>query len=141
MRDNGINAGSGGASQIKPVHWTRTEHQLSTHEGFAPEGVRPRGEVEPVAHATPTLRLARPPAWTHRDDLPCTKWVPQGDQPDHYDTTDPRRAKALCAGCPVKRACLSDALEEEAGLSYRSRYLVRGGLTPKGRARLARDSG
>lgn len=136
MRDNSNNHGSGGAGQIKPVSWTRTEHQLSSHESFAPEGITPRGEVSPESNGRPTMQLAKPPAWTHRDDLPCTKRVPQGNQPDPYDTSNKRVARALCAGCPVRRACLDAALIEESGLSDRSRYLVRGGYTPKERAKL-----
>lgn len=136
MRDNSNNHGSGGAGQIKPVSWTRTEHQLASHESFAPEGVTPRGEVSPASNGEPTMRLAVPPPWTHRDDLPCTKRVPTGNQPDLYDTNNPKVATALCAGCPVKRVCLEDALADEKGLSGRSRYLVRGGYTPKGRAKL-----
>jgi hypothetical protein len=136
MRDNSNNHGSGGAGQIRPVSWTRTEHQLASHESFAPEGITPRGEVSPASSAQRTLRLAVPPSWTQRDDLPCTKRVPRGNQPDPYDTTNPRVARALCFGCPVRRACLDDALADEAGLSYRSRHLVRGGLTPKGRERV-----
>jgi hypothetical protein len=137
MRDNSNNSGSGGAGQIKPVDWTRTENQLSSHESFAPEHIVARGDVGVSAAPLPTMRLAVPPPWTHRDGLPCVQRVPRGNQPDPYDTNDKRVAKALCAGCPVKQACLDEAMELEEGLGPRSRYLVRGGLTPKGRARQA----
>lgn len=83
------------------------------------------------------MRLATPPAWTHRDDLPCTKLVPKAHGKDHYDTIDPAKAKALCAGCPVRRDCLADALAMEGDLVGRSRWLIRGGYTPMGRAELA----
>lgn len=66
--------------------------------------------------------------------MPCLDVVPKGGARDPYDTTDEKRAAALCAGCPVVSACLDDALAQEAGLGYRARHLVRGGLTPKGRA-------
>lgn len=143
MRDNGKTPewqshshGSGGAGQIKPVHWTRTEHQVAAHESFAPGTVVPRGEVGLTTDGSPTMLLAVPPKWTHRDDLPCVQRLPRGNERDPYDTSDPNMAKALCAGCPVKRECLEAALVEEEGLSGRSRYLVRGGYTPWGRSKL-----
>lgn len=140
MRDNGSNAGSGSSnritSHIRPVHWSRTEHQLKPHEGFAPQAIEPREPLSLVAGEGYTMRLAEPPKWAQRDDLPCIARVPKGNQPDLYDTTDPRRARALCAGCPVKQACLDDAMADEAGLGPRSRWLVRGGLTPQDRAAL-----
>lgn len=142
MRDNGNRREpfglEGGSGVVRPNDWTRTEAQLSSHEGFAPEAIRVRGDDTPGAsEAPPTMQLAKPPAWTHRDDLVCTAWVPTGNARDPYDTSDRLRAKALCAGCPVKRACLDDAMEMEHGLSGRHRYLVRGGLTPHARARLS----
>lgn len=141
MRDNGNGgespSGSGGHGQIKPVDWTRTEHQVAAHQGFRQGEVKPRGEVAPSAGESPTMRLAVPPSWTHRDDLPCVQRLPKGNEKDLYDTTDPLMAKALCAGCPVKRECLADAMAEEEGLGPRSRWLVRGGMTPVGRAKLA----
>lgn len=136
MRDNSNTHGSGGAAQIQPVHWTRTEHQVSSHEGFAPEHIGVRADLGVSAAPLPTMRLAVPPSWTHRDDLPCTQLVPKGNGRDPYDTNDKKAAKKLCAGCPVRQACLDDALAEEEGLGPRSRYLVRGGYTPRGRARL-----
>lgn len=56
---------------------------------------------------------------------------------DHepFDHPNTAAAKALCFDCPVRQACLDDALEtEETG----HRYLVRGGLDPDERAALAR---
>lgn len=136
MRDNGSNASHGGAGQIRPVHWTRTEHQVAPFEGFKPEEVSPRAPLTPSSADGYTMRLAEPPKWTHRDDLPCTELVPKGNAPDLFDTNKAKVAARLCAGCPlsVKDACLEDAMAQEDGLSGRSRYLVRGGLTPKGRA-------
>lgn len=144
MRDNDNNREpyglEGGMGQVRPVDWTRTEAQISSHEGFAPESIKVRNDDTPGSSASPpTMRLARPPAWTHRDDLMCTTRVPTDNGPDQYDTTDPLVAKALCAGCPreAKRACLAAAMEEEEGLGPRSRYLVRGGLTGHARGVLA----
>lgn len=143
MRDNGNNMREpfgmeGGSGVVRPSDWTRTEAQLSSHEGFSPEAIKVRGDdTLGASEAPPTMQLAKPPAWTHRDDLVCTKWVPTGNGPDFWDTTDRRRARVLCAACPVRAECLDAAMEEEGGLSARNRYLVRGGLTPRGRAERA----
>ena len=136
MRDNG-NGVSSGAAHIRPVHWTRTEHQLASHESFAPGYIETREPVSLSTSGERTMQLAVPPDWTHRDDLPCVKRVPTGNAEDPFDTNDPKRARALCAGCPVRRACLDDALAEEGDLGERARWLVRGGLTPKERAKQA----
>lgn len=141
MRDNGSEGSSSGGAHIKPVDWIRTESQLKSFESFTPEFIEVR---EPMGLTTAdgrTMQLAQPPKWTHRDDLPCTQRVPKGHGRDPYDESDEKKAKALCAGCPVRQTCLNEALEverDEQGrpLGERSRYLVRGGLTPKGRAEL-----
>lgn len=51
-------------------------------------------------------------------------------------------AKAICATCPVRDACLTDALNREPPSSdngFTSRYGVWGGLTPDERKALARE--
>lgn len=137
MRDNGNHGGgSGGAGQIRPSHWDRTEHQVAPFEGFKPEEVSPRAPMNPTSAAGYTLRLAEPPKWAQRDDLPCTKLVPTRNGLDPFDTNSKATALALCAGCPVRQECLEAALAEEGTLRGRNRYLVRGGLTPKQRAKL-----
>lgn len=138
MRDNGTKSNGNGGAQIKPASWIRTEWQVSLAEGFAPGFIEPREPVELRTDGEYTPQMAKPPAWTHRDDLPCTSRVPKGNQPDPYDTTDEFKAKALCAGCPVKRECLMDALEFEGDLVARSRWLIRGGKTPEQRATLSK---
>lgn len=140
MRDNGNGRESfglgSGSGVVRPSDWTRTEWQVRSHDGFAPEALQTRGDSDVQAtEAPPTMLLASPPKWTHRDDLPCIKLVPKGNARDPYDTSDKAKAKALCAGCPVQQACLDEAMEQEKGLSGRSRYLVRGGLTPHERGR------
>lgn len=139
MRDNGrseLFGSASGVGLVGVVEWQRTEHQVRSHEGFESGVVWPRGDDtdRPASEAPPTMRFAQPPAWMQRDDLPCTKTVPKGNAPDPYDTSNRAKAAALCAGCPVKAECLADALAEEGDLSAKSRYLVRGGLTPRGRA-------
>lgn len=145
MRDNGngrelFGLGSG-SGVVRVVEWTRTEHQVKDHDSFTPEAIHVRGDDHFASDAPPTMLLATPPKWAHRDDLPCTKTVPKGNARDPYDTADKAKAKALCAGCPVQRECLDDAMEQEHGLGGKSRYLVRGGLTPHQRGRIIPQQG
>lgn len=42
-------------------------------------------------------------------------------------------AKRICAACPVRVACLEDALAEEGGRGHESRHGIRGGMGPRGR--------
>lgn len=144
MRDNGNRESkggySGGAGQIKPSDWTRTEFQVPAHEGYRPEQIHAREAGRVASDGSPTKRLAEPPKWTHRDDLPCTKVVPTAHGRDPFDTNDRKAAARLCAGCPAMQACLDDAMAQEDGLSPRSRYLIRGGLTPWARGERAMTS-
>lgn len=48
--------------------------------------------------------------------------------------TGVRRAKSICAGCPVRRRCLAEALRAEDA----SRYGVYGGLTAAERTKLVK---
>lgn len=43
------------------------------------------------------------------------------------------RAKAVCAGCSVRKACLADAMADEQGLGPSAREGVRGGLNGRER--------
>jgi hypothetical protein len=45
-------------------------------------------------------------------------------------------AKKVCAACPVRQACLDDALRQEGGCGHESRHGIRGGLTPRARRNL-----
>jgi WhiB family redox-sensing transcriptional regulator len=42
-------------------------------------------------------------------------------------------AKRICAACPVRTACLDDAIAEEGGRGHDRRFGIRGGLGPRGR--------
>jgi len=104
-------------------------------------------DVTPEAGVTGAACLHHPPAerprmisdgdWRSRAS--CHEWVEVFDQT--FEVT--RRGKVgpvaaasnVCAGCPVRRACLDDALDVEEGLG--TRYGVRGGLLPRERSRLA----
>jgi hypothetical protein len=88
----------------------------------------------PVATKTDggrTPQLAVPDGWTVE-----AKCAGDWDQFDETVGLNTGEAAARCAGCPVIAECLSAAMSEEAGLSAGSRYLIRGGLSPKERAAL-----
>ena len=122
--------------------WDRTEHQLRPHESFKPEALR-RRDIHLVPEDAPrTPKMAKPPAWSETPGMPCVPLddLGPGEWDLHWDPMQWRkvperitteRAKALCAGCPVIRECLEAAMTEERGLSHHSRFLVRGGMTPK----------
>jgi hypothetical protein len=55
---------------------------------------------------------------------------------DRTDTAVGRLAASWCDHCPVQRRCLAEAMKEEAGLSRKSRYGIRGGLSAVERWRL-----
>lgn len=135
MRDNDSGFGSGG--QIRPMEFVHTTAQLRPFDGFKAEEIHLRDPLGTItADASPTMRLAVPPDWTHRDDLPCTKLVPRNHGKDPFDTSDDEEAARLCAGCPVRELCLRDALEDEGDLSAGSRNLVRGGFTARARSEM-----
>lgn len=144
MRDNGnfreVFGLGAGAGVVRVTEWVRTEHQVRPHDSLAPGPIHAHEGDRWVSEAPPTMRLARPPEWAQRDDLPCTQLVPKGNAPDPFDTNDKSKARTLCAGCPVRRACLDAALAEEGTLRGRNRYLVRGGLTPRQRAKLSEST-
>ena len=56
------------------------------------------------------------------------------------DARDRRYAKRVCAGCPVREACLRMALDAERGTGVYERHGVFGGLTPIERFRAQRDA-
>ncbi len=137
MSDNSNRSGLG-TGQIRVASYSRTEAQMRPFEGFAPDEIVPRNGVHLVSEGARHLRLAKPYAWTWRDDLNCL---------GNYTTTDTTNrveAAELCAGCPVLSECLESAMDEEVNaegepLSHHSRFLVRGGLTPRGRVELAAE--
>lgn len=122
----------------------RTEAQIRPHDGFKPDAVNVNYPVRREVDGRRTLRLAVPPAWTEVVGRPCDPPM-RGDLTrrfmDKWDTSSEIDADALCAGCPVRTACLAGAIEEERGLGGSNRYLVRGGLTPHGRVRLEKQLG
>lgn len=45
-------------------------------------------------------------------------------------------AQSVCRACPVRQACLDEALREEGGRGHEARHGIRGGLTGSQRRRL-----
>lgn len=72
-------------------------------------------------------------AWHWRDDAACigkaALFLPRKEfGPEANARID--AAKMICERCPVKDACLTDAMATEGTFDARSRAAVRGGLTP-----------
>lgn len=53
--------------------------------------------------------------------------------PNTKNLTGIAKAKAVCHSCPVRQACLADALRVEGGQQAATRHGIRGGLTGKQR--------
>ena len=75
------------------------------------------------------------------DTEPARAWLTKaacranGVDPDLFfpapgDLRGINAAKGVCARCPVRRACLADALAEEGGRAKSNRFGVRGGKAP-----------
>ncbi|SKU46519.1 transcriptional regulator [Mycobacteroides abscessus subsp. abscessus] len=71
-----------------------------------------------------------------RDDAICQ----QIDQDAFFPKRgqNPTGAKRICALCDVQNDCLSEALDDERGLTREYRFGVRGGKTPNARANMDR---
>ena len=70
------------------------------------------------------------------DNAPCVRHDPATFEPDKSDHAGIRAAKAICAPCPVKDACLKLALDNEWG-NAAMRAGIFGGLSPGERAKIA----
>lgn len=73
------------------------------------------------------MSVAVDPSW--RDEALCTQVDPEVFFPEPGATA--RAARRICAACPVRYDCLTDALEHRDVV-----YGVRAGLTPSARRRL-----
>lgn len=67
----------------------------------------------------------------------CLRFDPEMWFPVSYHNADGKVqtaiAAAICAECPVRRACLEEALDREGGIQADSRHGIYGGYTPKER--------
>ncbi|HEY9367890.1 WhiB family transcriptional regulator [Streptomyces sp.] len=64
-----------------------------------------------------------------RSAAECLNTDPEVMFPDPSDRKGNERARSICATCPVRKACLAAAMDEEGGKAKESRWGVRGGLT------------
>lgn len=67
----------------------------------------------------------------------CAQTDPELFFPDKGQHDKTRAAKAICFGCPMRRACLDEALAIEGSAAASHRYGVLGGCSPRERARIA----
>lgn len=66
-------------------------------------------------------------------DRDATLW----ETPNNDKTTKSNEyAIAICKACPVRVACLDEAMQIEQGLAWAGRWHIYGGLMPGERARL-----
>lgn len=70
-------------------------------------------------------RLELAPDW--RESAVCREVDDDTFFPALGDTSGINYAKTICAGCPVRQACLVEALREEGGKAKNNRFGVRGG--------------
>lgn len=130
---------------------TATDQQIRPHAGFKPEAIERRDVAWVSETDNPTPLLAKPYAWTEGSYMPCVPDNNDFSDPDEWSRRwDPRMwsqrarrdgiAASLCHGCDVRKECLAAAMAEEGTLSAEHRHLIRGGMTPQGRARLANGS-
>lgn len=71
----------------------------------------------------------------------CAQVDPELFFPDKGQSDLTRAAIAVCTGCPVREACLAEALAEEGSAAASHRYGVRGGRSPRQRTRIAQRQG
>lgn len=74
--------------------------------------------------------------WWEDPRRTCAKVDPEMFFP--VNVAGDRVAQAYCRTCPVRDACLADAMTREGRKGASGRYGIVGGLTPDQRARLAR---
>lgn len=76
-------------------------------------------------------------SWSDR--AACRNLDPALFYPAKGDTVQADRARQVCSGCPVRKACLASTLEDEKLLGPYDREGIRGGLT--GRERYVEQHG
>lgn len=115
---------------------------LTSPPATTPPAASPPTAARPAAAGPPaTAQDCGPEVHGTRQDR---RWARDaacdGADPALFDPVNrhvAERATAVCATCPVRRACLLEALTDEGGTAY-GPWLVRGGLTPKARRDLTR---
>ena len=77
--------------------------------------------------------------WT--TDAACSGYPPELWYPADSDTETQTNAVRICRTCPVRRACLIDAMTAEKGRQVSTRWGIWGGYTPVERVMLERMQG
>ncbi|WP_433893064.1 WhiB family transcriptional regulator [Streptomyces sp. CA-111067] len=97
-----------------------------------------RWRAQPVS--LPSQPLQEQARW--RENAACREvgaaFFFPSDEPEEQPLYSTGRARAVCAGCPVRSACLDDAMAREGTAGRHGRAGVWGGLSPSQRAALAR---
>ncbi len=88
-----------------------------------------RSDVEKQSHMIALQGLPKSTGW--RQQAACRGVDPEIFHPSEEE--DPTPAKAICAECPVREACLEHAL------AVREKHGVWGGLTERERRRVIRQ--
>lgn len=108
-------------------------------------GVSKRTVVRWRKHSTPSATIAQDmPLAAWRDNALCAQiggdyfFAPDDDTDDDTSLYSSTRARAICIRCPVRTACLDDAMTREGNSDRHHRSGVWGGLTSNQRAALAR---
>lgn len=103
-------------------------------------GVTPRTVYRWRATPTPGTPAAGDSRW--RDRAICREiggdmWFPP-DSDDPVPVRSSNQARAICAACPVRTACLDDAMAREGNADRSDRAGIWGGLSASQRAALAK---
>jgi hypothetical protein len=75
---------------------------------------------------------------TWRDIASCLGRDPEIWYPHTTDQATAIQAVMICSSCPVREACLEDALDQEAGAKPDGRNGIRAGLSPLDRYNIHR---
>ena len=113
---------------------------LTISPATTPQSPAPPTTAPPAAALTPQASVPVAPPEVRQDRGWARDAACDGADPALFDPVNrhvAERTTAVCATCPVRRACLLEALTDEVDSAY-GPWLVRGGLTPKARRELTR---
>lgn len=129
--------------QLTPDEQHRAAYLLTAHGHGAKRIARMLGVSQRTVSRWRTRGLGVPPApdpgeW--KDHAACVGTDPRFFFPDEYTAVPVsyQRARAVCAGCPVRGLCLDMAMTREGDDQAEDRNGMWGGLSPDQRAALAR---
>ena len=88
--------------------------------------------------STLAYKPGRTASQTWRDIASCLGHDPEIWYPHTTDHITAIQAVVICSSCPVRDACLEDALDQEAGIKADGRDGIRAGLSPLDRYNIYR---